>query len=131
MVVGAGPDGGERAGLFNAAGGEQITTTIFTNLDERGAVNAPNLFERGTDQAPEPPMEGNGLVVMYAPNVRAFSSCLNAAIGGDAFYVGDGSGGFHRRAAISRRCSTSRSTSPPTGRPSCSCSPGTASVWRR
>ena len=88
--AGAGPDGEERAGLFNAADGEQITT-IFTNADELGAVNAPNLFERRTDQSPEPPAEGNGLVLMYAPNVRAFSDSLTAEIGGDAFYVGDGS----------------------------------------
>ena len=33
--AGAGPDGEERAGLFNAADGEQITT-IFTNADELG-----------------------------------------------------------------------------------------------
>lgn len=88
--AGAGPDGEQRAGLLNAADGEQITT-IFTNLDESGAVNAPNLFERGTEQAPEPPSEGNGLVLLYAPNVRAFSDALTTSIGGDAFYVGDGS----------------------------------------
>jgi hypothetical protein len=88
--AGAGPDGEERAGLFNAADGEQITT-VFTNDDDQGAVSAPNLFELGSDQAPVPPGDGSGLVVLFAPNVRAFSDSLTASIGGDAFYVGDGS----------------------------------------
>ena len=87
---GAGPDGDERAGLFNAVDGEQITT-VFTNDDDLGAVTAPNLFERGSEQSPEPPVEGVGLVWLYAPNIRAFSDDLIASVGGDAFYVGDGS----------------------------------------
>ncbi len=88
--AGAGPDGEERAGVLNAEDGEQITT-IFTNSDAIGGVDAPNLFERGDDQAPARPSEGNGLIVLFAPNTRAFTDELTAAIGGDAFYVGDGS----------------------------------------
>lgn len=88
--AGAGPDGEERAGVLDAGDGEQITT-IFTNADALGAVDAPNLFERGDAQAPEPPSDGNGLIVLFAPNIRAFTDELTAAIGGDAFYVGDGS----------------------------------------
>lgn len=88
--AGAGPDGVERAGLLNAAAGEQITT-VFTNDDPSGAVWAPNLFERGDAQSPEPAPADAGVVWLVAPNVRAFSDEMIAAVGGDAFYVGDGS----------------------------------------
>jgi hypothetical protein len=87
---GAGPDGEELAAMFNAADGEQITL-VYTNGDTTGAVDAPNLYESGSDQAPEPPVAGNGLVVLFAPNVGAFPDELIASVGGDAFYVGDGS----------------------------------------
>lgn len=87
--AGAGPDGEERASMFNATDGEQITL-IFTNGDEFGGVDAPNLIERGP-QAPDPPAEGNGLIVLTAPNVGAHSDRLTASVGGDAFFVGDGS----------------------------------------
>lgn len=89
---GAGPDGTELAGVVNAAAGEQITT-IVTNDDPAGTVFAPNLWEREPttiDRAPEPPAEGSGLVVMFAPNVRSFSETLTESVGGDAFYVGAG-----------------------------------------
>jgi hypothetical protein len=91
---GAGPDGEELAGVFNAADGEQLTT-IYTNDDEFGGVWSPNLWEidpSGTAGAPDPPAPGRGLVWWYAPNTRSFSESLVASIGGDAFYVGDGSG---------------------------------------
>lgn len=87
---GAGPDGVERAGLFNAANGEQITT-LFTNDDDDGAVAAPNLFETGTAQAPSPPSAGSGVVWLTTANIRAFSDQMIETVGGDAFYVGDGS----------------------------------------
>lgn len=88
--AGAGPDADELAGMFNAADGEQITT-MFTNSDTLGGVSAPALFEVGSSQAPEPPAVGMGLVVLFAPNTGSFGDELIAAIGGDAFYVGDGS----------------------------------------
>jgi len=87
--AGAGPDGEERASMFNATDGEQITL-VFTNGDEFGGVEAPNLIERGP-QAPNPASEGNGLLVLTAPNVRAHADQLTESLGGDAFFVGDGS----------------------------------------
>jgi hypothetical protein len=87
---GAGPDGEELASMFNAADGEQITL-VYTNGDSAGAVEAPNLYEYGNDQAPRPAAPGSGLVVLFAPNIRAFSDEMIASVGGDAFYVGDGS----------------------------------------
>ncbi len=87
--AGAGPDGEERADMLNALDGEQITL-VFTNGDEIGGVNAPSLFERG-GRAPAPPAEGAGLIVLAAPNIPAFAATLTESIGGDAFFVGDGS----------------------------------------
>lgn len=96
VVVGAdaGPDGTELAGVFNADEGEQITT-VFTNDDDAGTVWAPALYERsprGNGPPPEPPSDGNGLVYLYAPNTASFESSLTLALGGAAFFVGDGSG---------------------------------------
>lgn len=92
--AGAGPDGEELAGMFNAARNEQITM-IFTNDDPVGGVWAPNLWEASADQpglAPEPPRPGMGLVYLYAPNTRSFDDSLTAALGGSAFFVGSGPG---------------------------------------
>lgn len=86
--AGAGADGDERATMFNATDGERITL-VFTNGDDRGGVEATNLIERGS-QAPEPPAEDAGLVIVTAPNVDAYSDRLTASVGGDAFFVGDG-----------------------------------------
>jgi hypothetical protein len=96
VVVGAdaGPDGTELAGVFNADDGEQITT-VFTNDDDAGTVWAPAIYERsprGNGPPPAPPSDGNGLVYLTAPNTAAFESSLNLALGGAAFFVGDGSG---------------------------------------
>lgn len=88
--TGAGPDGEQRAAVFNATVGEQITT-VFTNEDEDGAVLAQNLFERGADDAPLPPVEGSGLIVVIAPNMGAFSDDTTVFVGADGFAVGDGS----------------------------------------
>jgi hypothetical protein len=87
--AGAGPDGEARASLTNAVDDEQITL-VFTNSDDLGGVSALNIFERG-EQAPAPPVEGTGLVIMSATNLRAFSMTLTESVGGDGFYVGDGS----------------------------------------
>ena len=92
--AGAGPDGEELAGMFNAARNEQITM-IFTNDDPAGGVSAPNLWEASADQpglAPEPPRPGMGLVYLYAPNTRSFDESLTAALGGSSFFVGSGPG---------------------------------------
>lgn len=94
--AGAGPDGDERAGLLNAVVGEQITT-IYTNADSTGTVSAPNYFEAGSTQAPTRPAADRGLVWLIAPNVRAFSERMIEVVGGDAFYVGDGSESCRRQ----------------------------------
>lgn len=89
---GAGPDGDELAGLFNADADDQVTM-IFTNGSTDGAAWAPNLWERtaaATGLAPEPPRPGTGLVFLYAPNTRSFDESLTSAIGGSSFYVGTG-----------------------------------------
>ncbi len=91
---GAGPDGEELAGVFNAGRNDRVTT-IFTNDDHAGAVWAPNLWESTADQtglAPEPPQTGMGVVLLYAPNTRSFDETLTAALGGSSFYVGSGVG---------------------------------------
>lgn len=88
VSAGAGPDGAERAGMFNAVDGEQITL-VFTNGDDVGGVAATDVFERGR-RAPEPPADGTGLVVMSAANLQAFSATMIESVGGDAFFVGDG-----------------------------------------
>jgi hypothetical protein len=91
---GAGPDGAELAGMFNAVDGEQITV-VFTNDDEQGAVVAPNVWERdldGRSEPPAPPTPEMGLVYLLAPNTRSFGDTLTASIGSDSFYVGDGAG---------------------------------------
>lgn len=92
--AGAGPDGDELAGMFNAGRADQVTM-IFTNDDVAGEVWAPNLWEVTSDQAglaPEPPRPGMGLVWLYAPNTRSFDETLTAALGGSSFYVGFGVG---------------------------------------
>ena len=89
---GAGPDGEELAGLFNADADDQVTM-VFTNDDTDGAVWAPNLWEKTsaeTGLAPDPPQSGMGLVFLYAPNTRSFDESLTSAIGGSSFYVGTG-----------------------------------------
>lgn len=101
VVVGAdaGPDGTELAGVTNAGDGEQITT-VFTNADDIGTVWAPALYERsprGNGPPPEPPSDGNGLVYLSAPNTASFQSSLTLALGGAAFFVGDGSGACARQ----------------------------------
>jgi hypothetical protein len=90
--TGAGPDGEELGGLFNAEDGEQITA-IFTN-DESGAVFAPNLWETDLDgqiEVPEEPPSGRSVVWMYSANTDAFDQSLTTSVGGSSFYVGDGS----------------------------------------
>jgi hypothetical protein len=101
VVVGAdaGPDGTELAGVSNAGDGEQITT-VFTNDDDEGTVWAPAIYERsprGNGPPPDPPSDGNGLVYLYAPNTSSFESSLTLALGGAAFFVGDGSGACARQ----------------------------------
>lgn len=91
--AGAGPDGDELAGLFNAGANDQVTM-IFTNDDPQGTVWAPNLWEVTAEQtglAPTPPQPGMGLVYLYAPNTRSFDESLTATLRGSSFYVGDGS----------------------------------------
>jgi hypothetical protein len=91
---GAGPDGDELSGLFNATDGEQITM-IYTNEDEVGGVWSPNLWEVDPGDrpgVPEPPKPGMGLVYLYAANTFAFDDALIASVGSDSFYVGDGAG---------------------------------------
>jgi len=91
--AGAGPDGEELAGMFNADADDQVTM-IFTNDDEDGTVWAPNLWEKtaaATGLAPDPPSPGSGVVFLYAPNTRSFDETLTTAIGGSSFYVGNGS----------------------------------------
>jgi hypothetical protein len=90
--AGAGPDGEELAGVFNAGPHDQVTM-VFTNDDPDGAVWAPNLWEAAaaeTGLAPEPPRPGTGLVYLYAPNTRSFDETLTTSIGGSSFYVGAG-----------------------------------------
>lgn len=98
--AGAGPDGEELAGLFNAEDGEQITM-IFTNDDDTGTVSAPNIWEvdpDGSSGAPDPPPPGTGLIYLLAPNTHAYDDSLTASVGGRAFYVGDGTGEcYHQR----------------------------------
>ncbi len=92
--AGAGPDGLELARVVTAGDGEQFTL-IVTNDDDAGAIRASTVFEVDPDGAnapPAPPSDGNGLVVIYAPNPSAFESSLTLAIGAAAFYVGDGRG---------------------------------------
>jgi len=89
VSAGAGPDGEERATMFNAADGEQITM-VFTNGDDSGSVSTQHLVERG-GRAPASPVDGTGLVVIAAANLMASSAELIASVGSDAFYVGDGS----------------------------------------
>lgn len=91
--TGAGADGDELAGMFNAGPSDQVTM-IYTNDDPQGAVWAPNLWEVTADEtglAPSPPQLGTGLVYLYAPNTRSFDESLTASLGGSSFYVGDGS----------------------------------------
>lgn len=91
--AGAGPDGEELAGMFNAGPADQVTM-VFTNDDPDGVVWAPNLWEQAaaeTGLAPQPPQPGMGLVYLYAPNTRSFDETLTTAVGGSSFYVGDGS----------------------------------------
>jgi hypothetical protein len=95
--AGAGPDGEELAGMFNAGAGEQITM-IYTNDDDQGSVYAPNLWEidpDGVQSTAVPPLPGMGLLYLFAPNTRAFGDSLTAAIGADSFHVGDGAGECH------------------------------------
>jgi len=91
--AGAGPDGDELAGMFNADSDDQVTM-IFTNEDSDGSVSAPNLWEKTdveTGLAPDPPSAGSGLVYLYAANTRSFDEMLTSALGGSSFYVGTGS----------------------------------------
>lgn len=93
VAAGAGPDGDELAGVFNAGIDDQITT-VFTNGDPVGEVWAPNLWEATSDPAglaPDPPQPGSGLVYLYAANTRSFDESLTSSLGGSSFYVGDGS----------------------------------------
>ncbi len=90
--AGAGPDGEELAGVFNAGPSDQLTM-IFTNDDPEGGVWAPNLWEatsEATGLAPAPPQRGSGVVYLFSANTRAFDETLTASIGGSSFYVGDG-----------------------------------------
>ena len=91
--AGAGPDGEELAGMFNAGADDQVTT-IFTNDDADGTVSSPNLWEQTTASsglAPDPPPPGAGVVWLLAPNTRAFDETLTTQIGGSSFFVGTGS----------------------------------------
>ena len=92
--AGAGPDGEELAGLFNAGRNDRVTM-IYTNDDLDGDAWAPNLWEATSEQAdlaPEPPPYGMGLVFLYAANTRAFDESLTASLGGSSFFVGQGTG---------------------------------------
>lgn len=92
--AGAGPDGEQLAGMFNAGRNDQVTM-VFTNDDPIGGVWAPNLWEATADEtglAPDPPRPGMGLVFVYAPNTRSFDDSLTATLGGSSFYVGSGVG---------------------------------------
>lgn len=97
--AGAGPDGDELAGMFNAGADDQVTM-IFSNGDPEGTVWAPNLWEQtaaGAGLAPEPPPPGSSVVYLYAPNTRSFDETLTPAIGGSSFYVGIDSTGCARQ----------------------------------
>jgi len=91
--AGAGADGEELAGLFNAGLHDQVTM-VFTNDDSEGAIWAPNLWEAAateTGLAPAPPLPGTGLVYLYSANTRSFDETLTESVGGSSFYVGNGS----------------------------------------
>jgi hypothetical protein len=87
---GAGPDGHERASLPEVADDEQVTT-VFTNGDDARSATTSSWYERGSDRAPAAPGDGHGLVVVFAANLAAFGDALGASVGGDEFFVGDGS----------------------------------------
>ncbi len=93
VSVGAGPDGEERAVLPGAADDEHVTT-VFTNADDAtdatGATTSA-IYESGSDRGPRAPGPGLGLVVLAAPNLSVFDDELIASVGGDEFFVGDGS----------------------------------------
>jgi hypothetical protein len=97
--AGAGPDGEALARLADAAAGRQLTT-IFTNDDADGTVALSEWSEigpGGSDAAPAPPPPGLGTVRLVAANLRAYRDALTVSVGGDAFFVGDGTGGCVRQ----------------------------------
>lgn len=90
VSAGAGPDGEPRATLPVLVGGEQVTT-VFTNDDrEPHEADAVQLAERGTDAAPVPPADEQGLVVVVAANLESFDEELRASVDAAEFLVGDG-----------------------------------------
>ena len=90
VSAGAGPDGEERAVLPDPAEGEQVTT-VFANGDDPTVETAINLYERGNERAPAPPVDGSGLVVVMGASLQSYDEELSTSVGGDAFVIGDGS----------------------------------------
>lgn len=90
--TGAGPDAEALAEIVGALDGEQITT-VLTNTDRRGGVDAVTVWEIAPERSPEPPAAGRGLVLVTAVNIRAFGDELIESVGADAYDVGDGSAG--------------------------------------
>lgn len=91
VASGAGPDGVALAELPPAPAGEQLTTLVATR-DLDGGVAASTVIEQGRDGSIVPPVDGNGLIVVTAANVRAFADVLVPSIGADSFVLGDGAG---------------------------------------
>lgn len=89
--AGAGPDAPELAGVVTAADGEQITT-VFSNGDAAGTGRSTTVWERGADQAPEPPPADRALVQLVTANLSAIDDRLVRSIGTESFLVGDGAG---------------------------------------
>ena len=90
--TGAGADAPEIAGVVTAADGERITT-VFSNGDIDGAARSITVWERGAEQAPEPPTGDRALVQLVTANLSAVDDRLVRSIGTEAFLVGDGAGG--------------------------------------
>ena len=89
--TGAGPDAPEIADVVTAADGEQITT-VFTNADDVGTARSTTVWERGADQAPEPPRPDRALVQLVTANLSAVDDRLVRSVGTESFLVGDGAG---------------------------------------
>jgi len=92
VPVGAGPDAKEITMVWSPGGDdEQLSNLVYFDQSPASAMMAL-LPRTATNNAPELPPAGKGLVYFNASQLRASEATLAPTYGGRSFFIGDGTG---------------------------------------